>query len=160
MLHIVVRILVYQTDRLSICSLSSTWLWSMVLHLPTWSEAFAEMLKQLHTVVWTICYGYIDFNSTSVSLFVANRLYCDTVSSYVQWRERLLLIILISFVSFRVVIGHKPMTNYFSPDLCCISIHCSAAVCTNKLAITLRKLFSSVAMTALISVKVRKLHGL
>lgn len=59
-----------------------------------------------------------------------------------------------------MVIGHTLMTNSFSPDFCCISILCSGAACPNKPALTLQPLFSSVAMTARISVRDGELHGL
>lgn len=59
-----------------------------------------------------------------------------------------------------MVIGHTLMTNSFSPDVRCISILCSGAACPYKPAFMLQPLFSSVAMTARISVRGGTLHGL
>lgn len=57
----------------------------------------------------------------------------------------ILFIIWISFVGFRVVIGHTLMTNSLRPDF---SILCSGAACPNKPGLTPQPLCSSVAVTA------------
>lgn len=107
----------------------------------------------IYLLVLCVCGGGLVYLQFSLQHWI----FCDTVSS-----QKGLVFVHYFDVHCLLQSGYWTHTraNSFSPDFCCISILCSGAAFLNKQALMLQPLFSSVAMTARISARDGKSHGL